>query len=113
MTRDESLAAFNALFTSGEIDPVAVERFRTNMTTDYDTFATTHTANESLQSRIDELTQKNTELRDTNLQLIMMHPNSSSKPNTQDDADEPEPKEPTDDEKQEALDKVIAAFKRG
>lgn len=113
MTRDESLAAFNALFISGEIDPIAVEKFRTDMTSDYETLATTITTNESLQSRIDELTKKNTELRDTNLQLIMLHPNSASKPNAHDDAVEPEPKEPTEEEKQEALDKVISAFKRG
>lgn len=112
MTRDESLAAFNALFTSKEIDPVAIEKFRTDMMTDYETFVTTQTTNDSLQSKVTELTETNTKLRDTNLQLIMMHPITSKEKDTSENANN-ESKELTEEEKQEVLDKVLAGFKRG
>ena len=112
MTKDETLTAFNALFTSEKPDPLAIEKFRTEMLSDYDTFETNSTALETFKTQNEELTKTNKSLQEVNMKLIMLHPesiNTKSNPAPTDSSTE-EPTEPTDDEKQEALDKVLAGF---
>lgn len=112
MTKDETLTAFNALFASEKPDPLAIEKFRTNMLSDYDTFETNLTALETFKTQNEELTKTNKSLQEVNMKLIMLHPesiNTKSNPAPTDSSTE-EPTEPTDDEKQEALDTVLAGF---
>lgn len=112
MTKDETLTAFNALFASEKPDPLAIEKFRTDMLSDYDTFETNSTALETFKTQNEELTKTNKSLQEVNMKLIMLHPesiNTKSNPAPTDSSTE-ESTEPTDDEKQEALDKVLAGF---
>lgn len=112
MTKDETLTAFNALFVSEKPDPLAIEKFRTDMLSDYDTFETNSTALETFKTQNEELTKTNKSLQEVNMKLIMLHPesiNTKSNPAPTDSSTE-ESTEPTDDEKQEALDKVLAGF---
>ena len=112
MTKDETLTAFNALFASEKPDPLAIEKFRTDMLSDYDTFETNSTALETFKTQNEELTKTNKSLQEVNMKLIMLHPesiNTKSNPAPIDSSTE-ESTEPTDDEKQEALDKVLAGF---
>ena len=112
MTKDETLTAFNALFASEKPDPLAIEKFRTEMLSDYDTFETNSTALETFKTQNEELTKTNKSLQEVNMKLIMLHPesiNTKSNPAPIESSTE-ESTEPTDDEKQKALDKVLAGF---
>lgn len=111
MTKEETLAAFNALFTSEQPDPLAIEKFRTDISTDYDTFETNSTALESFKSENEKLTATNKSLQEVNMKLIMLHPESiNTKSKTEPITDPSDETEPTDAEKQEALDEVLAGF---
>ena len=112
MTKDDTLTAFNALFASEQPDPLAIEKFRPDMLSDYDTFETNSTALETFKTQNEELIKTNKSLQEVNMKLIMLHPetiNTKSNPAPIDSSTE-ESTEPTDDEKQEALDKVLAGF---
>ena len=112
MTKDETLTAFNALFAYAQPDPLAIEKFLTVILSDYYNFETNSTALETFKTQNEELTKTNKSLQEVNMKLIMLHPesiNTKSNPAPTDSSTE-EPTEPTDDEKQEAIDKVLAGF---
>lgn len=113
MTKDEFLSGFNGLFNSEEApDALRLEEFRTNVLADYDLLATAQTAVQSFTATNEELTKQNKALQETNMKLIMLHPEAinlgKDKPSNEDE--ETEEKELSNAEKQKELDSVLEAF---
>lgn len=114
MKKDEFLTAFNALFTSEQPDPLAIESLRSSVLADYDALSTAQTAVQSFTTTNENLTKENNTLRETNMRLIMLHPESINLDKHNKDSDnsdqEGETKELTAAEKDAALDEVLKGF---
>ena len=111
MTKEEFTSSFNALFTSDTPDPLAIEKFRSEALTDYDSFTTTQTAFETMKAENEKLTSSNKDLQEVNMKLIMLHPEAIIKsPKADTDPEPTHEAELSDEQKQEAMDKVLAAF---
>lgn len=113
MTKDEFLNAFNGLFTSEKPDALAIDNLRTNILADYDALSTAQTAVQSFTTANENLTKENNSLRETNMKLIMLHPESinlNGKQGGSPEPEPPEPHEPTEAEKEAALADVLKGF---
>ena len=112
MTKDEFLTQFNELISSPTPDALAIENFRSSVLEDYDALLTAQTAVSSFSSANEELTSTNKALQETNMKLIMLHPEAinltSSSPSSSDTS---EPlSQMSDEQKDEALTKVLEGF---
>lgn len=111
MTKDEFVTEFNALFTSSAPDALAVEKLRNAVSEDYDTLLTAQTAVASFTSANEQLKSANKALQETNMKLIMLHPDSirttQEKPLHEESSDETSL---TDEQKDEAMNKVLEGF---
>lgn len=112
MTKEEFMTQFNSLITSDNSDALAIENFRNSVCADYDALTTAQTAVTSFTAKNESLSQENAQLKETNLKLIMLHPesiNSNFQNSSKDDTDTL-PKELTDSEKQDAINEVLKGF---
>lgn len=113
MTKDEFLSSFNSLFSSDKPDALEIENLRTNILADYDALSTAQTAVQSFTTANENLAKENRTLQETNMKLIMLHPESinlNSSPFSSPDTNEPEQKELTVAEKDAALAEVLKGF---
>lgn len=113
MTKDEFLTSFNELISAETPDALRIEEFRKNVLEDYDALATAQTAVTSFTATNKKLTEDNKALQETNMKLIMLHPESINLPHSTDPSstnNDDEPKEPTEEEKSKALSEVLEGF---
>lgn len=111
MTKEEFMSQFNSLITSENPDALAIENFRNSVGVDYDSLTTAQTAVSSFTQQNEKLSKENAQLKETNLKLIMLHPESIA-PNKPDNQQEPDSQSKTlsDTDKQNALNEVLKGF---
>lgn len=113
MTREEFQTRFNELISAGIPDALAIENFRKEVLADYDALSTAQTAVTAFTAESDELKKTNKQLQETNMKLIMLHPESiglNNKHGSESDEDEDDEKELTTEEKDKALSDVLKEF---
>lgn len=112
MTKDEFTTAFNNLFTTEKPDPLAIEELRSNVIADYDALSTAQTAVQSFTATNETLTKENKLLQETNMKLIMLHPEALNLSHGKDSQDLPSdtPQELSEADKQKALNEVLKDF---
>ena len=113
MTKEEFQTKFNELISAETPDALAIENFRKEVLADYDALSTAQTAVTAFTAESDELKKTNKQLQETNMKLIMLHPESigiNKKHDTDSDDDEDDEKELTTDEKDKVLSDVLKEF---
>lgn len=113
MTREEFQTRFNEIITAETPDALAIENFRTEVLADYDALSTAQTAVTAFTAERDELTKTNKQLQETNMKLIMLHPESigiNKNSHREENEDEDNEKELTTEEKDKALSDVLSEF---
>lgn len=111
MTREEFQSRFNEIISAENPDALAIEKFRSEVLADYDSLSTAQTAVTAFTAERDELTKTNKQLQETNMKLIMLHPESIGLNKNSDremNNDEDDEKELTTEEKDKVLSDVLA-----